>query len=67
MAEVKTQVPVVNENNVKGQFVPKRDTKKVIIADEKDTKVKTKMESKDIPFFILLIILACVFIAPIVR
>ena len=65
MAEIKTQVPVVDENSVKGQFIPKRDTKKVIIADEADTKVKTKMESKDIPFFILLIVLACVFIAPI--
>ena len=59
------QVPTVSDDNVKGAFVPTRDTKKVIISDEKDNTPKTKMESKDIPFFILLIVLACLFITPI--
>ena len=63
--KVKVQVPVVDENGVMGAYVPKQDVKKVIIDSESDTKVKNKLEKKDIPFFILLIVLACLFIAPI--
>ena len=63
--KVKVQVPVVDENGVMGAYVPKQDVKKVIIDSESDTKVKNKLEKKDIPFFIMLIILACLFIAPI--
>ncbi len=63
--KVQVQVPVVDENGVMGTYVPKQDVKKVIIDSESDTKVKNKIEKKDIPFFILLVVLACLFIAPI--
>ena len=65
MAETKTQIPVVDENGVKGQFIPPKNTNKVIIADNTQQKPAAKMDSNDVPFFILLILLACLFIAPI--
>lgn len=59
------QTPVVDENGVMGAYVPKKSTvvKKVDVKTDKEPS--PKMKTKDYPFFILLIILAIIFIAPI--
>lgn len=66
MAEVIVQKPVVGDKPA-GNHEPKKAVK-AIQKDEytKKKEPKKKMKSKDIPFFILLIILAVLFIAPVI-
>lgn len=59
------QTPVIDENGVMGAYVPKKSNvvKKANLKTDKEPS--PKMKAKDYPFFILLIILAIIFIAPI--
>ena len=65
MAEIIVQKPVVGDKPA-GNHEPKKAVKAVQKeVNTKEKKPKTKMKAKDIPFFILLIILAGLFITPI--
>lgn len=65
MAEVIVQKPVVGDKPA-GNHEPKKAVKAVQKYEyTKKKEPKKKMKSKDIPFFILLIILAVLFIAPV--
>lgn len=65
MAEIIVQKPVVGDKPA-GNHEPKKAVKAVQKeAGTKEKKPKTKMKAKDIPFLILLIALAGLFIAPI--
>lgn len=59
------QTPVVDENGVMGAYVPKKSTVVKKASGKTDKEPSPKMKTKDYPFFILLIVLAIIFIAPI--
>ena len=65
MADIIVQKPVIGDKPA-GNHEPKKAVKAMQKEAGKETKKpKTKMKAKDIPFFILLIILAALFIMPI--
>ncbi len=59
------QTPVVDENGVMGAYIPKKSNVVKKVAGKTDKEPSPKMKTKDYPFFILLIVLAIIFIAPI--
>lgn len=59
------QTPIVDENGVMGAYVQKKSTVVKKTTGKTDKEPSPKMKAKDYPFFILLIVLAIIFISPI--
>lgn len=63
---VKVQTPVVDPNGVKGAYIKEKPAvKKASSGSGKTKEPPKKMKPKDIPFIILLTVLALIFLAPI--
>lgn len=62
---ISVQTPVVDEKGVMGAYVPKKTNVVKKASGKSDKELSPKMKVKDYPFFILLIVLALLFISPI--